>query len=395
MTRFGRAGHGGLALLLVAAASRVPATQAQGAPGTAQSVEAGGRVFRVKGCLGCHAIDGRGGGVGPDLGRLPGRRSFFQLAAALWNHIPQMQREMSARQIERPELTPWEAADLIAFLFWLDYFDEPGDTTRGAALFQRRRCVVCHQVRGLGGVRGPDLGLLVQSRTPIMIAAGMWNHAPAMAAAMREGGVSRPRLTGAELRDLLAYLRGSRPELPAVALYVLPGEAARGRRLFDEKRCAACHRGGEGGGTVGPDLGATRYGSVVDFAAAMWNKGPRMVAAMAERGVGIPELRADEMADLVAYLYAGRYFSGAGDAGRGAQVVRGRCEGCHARGGATATDLTRVRGLDSPAAVVAALWSHVSVPPAAPAGERGRWPALSAADVADVVAHLQRLGGSQ
>jgi mono/diheme cytochrome c family protein len=350
----------------------------------AQTVEAGSRVFLDKGCSGCHAVNGLGGRIGPDLARLRGTRSFHHLAAALWNHIPEMRRETARRGVAQPRLAPWEAGDLMAFLYWLDYFDQPGDAKRGARLFQERDCVRCHQVRGRGGVIGPDLGVLSASRTPIMIATGMWNHAPEMASAMRAQGVRRPTFTGTELRDLLAYVKGAEADVPSVALYVVPGQVERGRALFEQKHCVRCH-GDAAGARVGPDLGAQRrYASVLDFAAAMWNKAPGMVREMRQRGVAIPKLEAHEMADLVAYLYAGGYFADAGDAVRGARVARERCGRCHAEPPAAARRLEGLRGLDSPAAVVASLWNHMTARPIP-----GGWPSLSPADVADLTAYLE------
>jgi len=386
-----RAG-GGLWALALAAASVLPAGLASAQAGStiAQSVEAGSRIFFAKGCFGCHAVNGHGGTVGPDLARLSGERSFYHLAATLWNHIPDMRREMTRRDLQGPRLTSWEAADLMAFLYWLDYFDAPGDSVRGARLFRDRQCMGCHQVRGLGGVRGPDLGVLALSRTPIMIAAGMWNHAPAMASAMRSLGIRRPTFTGRELRDLLAYLEGPGGGLPSGTLYVVPGQASRGELLFQQKRCIGCHQVAGTGGRIGPDLGAERrYGSVLDFAAAMWNKGPRMIEAMEASGVPIPALRPDEMADLVAYLYAGRYFGDAGVASRGEQLVRtGGCDRCHGGGRGAARDLATVGGLESPAGLVAALWNHVG----APIPQGSRWVRLDAQDIADVASFFERRG---
>jgi cytochrome c551/c552 len=82
-----------------------------------QSVQAGARIFRTKGCLGCHPIGTEG--VGPDLRSVDGGRSFYGLAAAMWNHLPQMRAAMEERGVPVPSLDAWEAGDLVAFLFWL------------------------------------------------------------------------------------------------------------------------------------------------------------------------------------------------------------------------------------------------------------------------------------
>lgn len=57
-------------------------------PGSAQRGE---RLFGDKGCITCHAIDGVGGNLAPDLGRRPSRTySPNLLASAMWNHGPAM-----------------------------------------------------------------------------------------------------------------------------------------------------------------------------------------------------------------------------------------------------------------------------------------------------------------
>src|SRR5437773_9888231 len=77
---------------------------------------AGSRVFGAKGCVKCHAVNGVGAKVGPDLGRLPRPRSFYDLAAALWNHAPRMADRMRELGIARPQLDARQTGDPGAFL---------------------------------------------------------------------------------------------------------------------------------------------------------------------------------------------------------------------------------------------------------------------------------------
>jgi hypothetical protein len=135
--------------------------------------------------------------------------------------------------------------------------------------------------------------------------------------------------------------------------------------------------------------------SLTDFAAGMWNKAPAMLAAMTARGIPVPELRPEDMADIVAYLYAVRYFAVPGDARRGAGVARDKgCLACHtvqAREGKAPVDLARVTGLDSPARLVAALWNHSflgAAPPARPPAAE-----LRPAELADRLAFLWSVSG--
>ena len=69
-----------LAALLALWAARPAA--AQPAAGPSQDPAAGSRVFDQKGCVKCHAINGVGGKIGPDLTRIARPHSFFDLATA-------------------------------------------------------------------------------------------------------------------------------------------------------------------------------------------------------------------------------------------------------------------------------------------------------------------------
>ena len=126
--------------------------------GPSQDPLAGSRVFGAKGCVKCHSVNGLGGKIGPDLGRVARPRSFDELVAAMWNHLPQMMQRMDALGLQRPRLEVRETEDLIGFLYTLNYFDAPGNARAGQRYFTEKRCVVCHQIGGSGGIAfGPDL----------------------------------------------------------------------------------------------------------------------------------------------------------------------------------------------------------------------------------------------
>jgi Cytochrome c len=70
------------------------------------------------------------------------------------------------------------------------------------------------------------------------------------------------------------------------------------------------------------------------------------------------------------------------------------CFGCHAlygERGKTASDLARAKGLESPAAVLAALWNHAFISEQTPARDRAAWPEFRSDEMADLVAYLQSL----
>jgi mono/diheme cytochrome c family protein len=356
---------------------------------------AGARVFGAKGCVKCHSINGVGGKVGPDLARVLKPHSFYDVATTMWNHLPRMAERMKQLGITRPQLTAQEAGDLVGFLYTLHYFDPPGNVAAGRRLFSEKKCIVCHQVGGTGGVVGPNLDSLKQFASPIYVASAMWNHGPAMAEVMKARGVERPTFTAQELRDLIAFLAPATGGAPEGPLYVLPGRPELGRELFVEKKCIQCHSVGGAGGQVGPDLvalGVRR--SPVEFAATIWNKAPAMMAAMATRNITVPKLRPEDMVDLVAYLYSVRYFASGGSVPKGWVVASNKgCLQCHpvsGERGKPASDLTRAKGLDSSAAVLAALWNHTLVTPSV-AGKKLEWPVLKANEMADLITLLESL----
>jgi cytochrome c2 len=317
----------------------------------------------------------------------------------MWNHLPAMVAKMKDRQQSFPQLDPAEVGDLIAFLFIQNYFQTPGSVDAGKKLFDQKRCVMCHQIGGAGGVLGPRLDAVGQSGSPMNVAAAMWNHGPQMTERMRAESIERPTLSASELRDLVAYFRAAAPDTSGASVGILPGNANDGRALFENKQCSKCHSIHGKGGKIGPDLGSRGlHRDFNEFAAALWNKAPAMLRAMKIRNINLPSLKPGEMADIVAYLRAFQYFGEPGNSDRGRQLLwEKQCLSCHSldgKGGNAALDLAAAKGLASSAAVIAALWSHgdlmASTSPATLS-----WAQLNSDQVAHLMAFFERAGRSQ
>jgi mono/diheme cytochrome c family protein len=358
---------------------------------------AGARVFDAKGCVKCHAIGGTGGKVGPDLARTARPRTFYDLAAALWNHAPTMAVRMRGLGIERPHFDPVEAGDIAGYLFTLNYFDRRADVAAGRRLFTEKRCVVCHSLGGSGGAIGPPLDGLTPVASPIFLAAAMWNHGARMAELMEREKIARPTFKASELADLIAYINSTSPRASRGPLYVLPGRSDEGGRLFVQKRCVECHSIGGAADPAKPSLAERALSlSLTDFAAAMWNKAPAMQQAMRSRlGGAVPELRPQDMADIVGFLYAARYFKQGGDPRKGVILATNKgclnCHGLYGERGKVASDLTAATVIDTPAGVLSALWNHSFI--GDPRAERDRtpWPTFRGEEMADLVAYLRSL----
>ena len=75
----------------------------------------GREIFAAKGCVVCHATDGKKR-IGPDLLRSNAAESPGTIAASMWNHAPLMKEAMAEAALEWPRFERSEMQDLIAYL---------------------------------------------------------------------------------------------------------------------------------------------------------------------------------------------------------------------------------------------------------------------------------------
>jgi cytochrome c2 len=172
-------------------------------------------LFASKRCVECHAIAGNGGKGGPDLGR--GREfveSSFAMAGLMWNHSRQMSAEFSRRRLPRVTFSGQEMADILSYLYFVNYASVRGTPDRGGMLFVKK-CSPCHALGG--GTRvGPDLTAAPGLDQPIAIISAMWNHAAKMDAELHRRNLSWPRLDPGDAADLTAFLLSRRAPDAAV-----------------------------------------------------------------------------------------------------------------------------------------------------------------------------------
>ena len=287
--------------------------------------------------------------TGRPLRALPRARSLAQIAALFVLALPVPAMAQSANVALSVEL--------------------PDGPSAGAQLFSTKGCSRCHSVGGSGPQIGPDLGGMVLLGNVLELTGAFWNHAPIMRAKMEELGIRRPRITTAEMADLVAFLTAFRYYDTRIRA---PGHAASGRQVFVEKNCARCHEGPVSWTTPGPNLEKYRgrYAPIF-LAQAMWNHSTKMSADMQARGLAWPILTGQQMTDLVAYLQVGSADDGArpayftpGSPRRGQSLFSTKqCSACHAiagTGGRGGPDLG-IRGREmvrSVPEVAAMMWNH-------------------------------------
>jgi cytochrome c2 len=268
----------------------------------------GASLFSEKGCDRCHAIEGHGGVFGPDLASSDFNRSLLDIVSLMWNHSTEMINMMNDLRVASPELSGDQLSEITAYLFYLDYFDKPGDIAEGKRVFSRKGCDNCHQVAGIGIRIGPDLSHIRKYVSPIFLAQEMWNHGPRIKRKMDDLNVSWPKFNGEEISNLLAFLRDASQDTTSVRIFMRPGNPQVGEKLFTAKRCSTCHRINNTGNMIGPDLTQSEFHkSVTSVAAMMWNHGPSIWEAMKENNVRTPTFENNEMADCLSIFPA---FSG-------------------------------------------------------------------------------------
>jgi len=386
-----------LLLCAAAAALSVPGLHAQSDAGgyfIPGDPKAGMKGFFEKGCGRCHSVLGEGGRTAPDLARAPGGHlSSAEMLAAMWNHAPAMWEKMRAEHLSPPQFSEAEMANLFAFLYSVRSLDEPGDPERGKQLLAEKKCLTCHSVAGRGGRIGPDLKTWASYRNTVSWIQAMWNHAPAMQRALAARGFAWPQFSGDDVADLISYIRTLAPN-PKRRVYVRAADPEAGRRIFQQKGCLSCHAvGGKGSGRA-PDLGTRDFPRTLgQFAGLMWNHAPVMRASMQAQQVSRPEFSNKEMADLISYLFAQRYFERSGNVARGRRVFAEKgCDGCHTLGSGSGPgpDLTRSATGAKPISIATALWNHGPMMLQTMHQQQVTWPRFQPGEIVDLLEFLNR-----
>lgn len=295
----------------------------------------------------------------------------------------------------KPTLTGQEFAEISAYLYFLRFFDEPGNPAQGKSVYTEKGCQFCHPSSGKGreGVSGLDG--FPKNVSPAFLSQAIWNHCLDMIARMVEIGMKWPQFRGKEMMDLLEYIKTNAKGAEEPAFFK-PGNPKEGKQVFTSKGCIQCHSIRGEGARGGVDLGKTAgtfYTSLTEIASSMWNKGPTVLVKIAQTQCGIPKFTSQEMADLLAYLYFLHFFDEPGDRTNGKKVFSDiGCSQCHGSdrksGKLMYIDLSKYE-TTAEMEIVASMWNHSKEIQKAVGEQNMPWPRFKEGEMADLLEFIR------
>jgi len=243
----------------------------------AQAVARGEKNLSNLGCLGCHSVDGKDEGFGPDLSRVAEKTTPEWLYAWIENPTKYWpETNMPTLRVPGEDIQ-----DLVAYLSSLrketiadsQPLTDPALIETGKKLTAETGCTGCHNIGDFAiGYNAPPHDGIGQKRVDeLVFGETKIDHTLANWLALK---VQNPRafnteeiptlmpnfgLSKAESEDVLTFLLSIRNRYNIPEGFVKPlinpvSASAAGAKLIEESNCLGCHKIGDKGGDVGPDL---------------------------------------------------------------------------------------------------------------------------------------------
>lgn len=213
----------------------------------------------------------------------------------------------------------------------LNRADASGEPSAGLRVMEKKQCIACHTIPGTDPHyrAAPNLALVNRKLKPDWLTSYLDSPED------METSLNMPRihLEPAEVQDLAAFVLGDPPPETPVTI----GDRARGKKLFEDLDCLACHYGGE----FSPDLSNLGHKVRPDWLSTYMAK-PQDYHS----GIVMPSFRLTEAEtrDMTAYLLSRAvlpsdvpFRGGSREAGRALAEAK-TCISCHAMPGLRAPE---------------------------------------------------------
>lgn len=348
----------------------------------AGDAQRGSIILSDQGCLECHTVNREGAGhevtgtAAPDLAANPTPAyTPSYLVSALWNHSPEMWREVSGKRVARPALTEADWQDLFAYLYSVRVFQFPADTRHGQEVFTSAKCADCHSLAPAAHGSAAPVSAWKNMDDPVTLVYQMWNHASTMKklAAFRKR--DWPKLDGRDVMDLTAYVQHVQKAIPQ-HWFSLP-EAASGKVPF-ERYCQICHQG--------PLALGTRLANktFLDIGAGVWNHLPLMGS--------FPTVSEGDMRKILAHVWDLQYRGTDGNVTRGQLAFAAKgCAVCHSDPATNVVLSPRPGQTFTPFSMATVSWGPSRAMHQQMRDKGVNWPVLAPENVSDLVAYLNDL----
>lgn len=280
----------------------------------------GKRIFNHY-CAVCHGVTAKGNGVNADsLDPTPADLTSDEVQGLTDDEIYEVIDKGGASVELSVAMPPWgrtlsgeQMRDLVAYI--RTFSEEAPEPEKGVRLSDVRRgdrsdCQICHMKQGQARPIAPNLGHEGSKLNPEWLSKFLKDPEkirPVGFIPLTKSKMPNFQLSDEEVSALTAFLMTrkdagvSKGPLAALSLSD-PAEIEKGRRFFvDKYACDACHKGGEVGGVVGPDLSSTAERIRPEWV-FFWLKNPQAIRPdVSMPNFGIPD---SEIRSLIAYIYS-------------------------------------------------------------------------------------------
>jgi mono/diheme cytochrome c family protein len=122
-------------------------------------------------------------------------KTWMDIGAGMWNHAPKMRAV--------PLVSTADMAKILAYVWQVQYEGPAGNPVLGRRAFVEKHCAHCHRDAATGAVRNPRPG---KTFTPFSMIGVGWGPGRQMHHRMQQEGIQWPKLTPADVSNLVAYL---------------------------------------------------------------------------------------------------------------------------------------------------------------------------------------------